>query len=80
MLSWQCSGRHELELQVERNLQLESLRKAVADLDPQEQKLISLRFEDELTMEEIGKVFGVSKMAISKWLKKLYAKLRSSVI
>ena len=31
-------------------------------------------------MEEIGKIYGVSKMAVSKRLKKLYEKLRSSVI
>lgn len=31
-------------------------------------------------MEEIGKVFGVSKMAVSKRLKKLHEKLRGSVL
>ena len=30
-------------------------------------------------MEEIGKIYGVSKMAVSKRLKKLHEKLRSSV-
>ena len=45
----------------------------------QEQELISLRYDGELSMEEIGKVFGISKMAVSKRLKKLHAKLRSSV-
>jgi len=63
-----------------RNLQLENLRKAVAELDDQEQKLISLRYCDELTMQEIGKVFGISKMAVSKRLKTLHKKLGDSVI
>lgn len=62
-----------------RNLLLEKLHQAVAELDDQEQKLISLRYDDELTMEEIGKVFGISKMAVSKRLKKLHEKLRGSV-
>ena len=30
-------------------------------------------------MEEIGKIYGVSKMAVSKRLKTLHEKLRSSV-
>lgn len=68
-----------LERSVLRNLQLENLRNAVAELSDPEQKLLSLRYDGELSMEEIGKVFGVSKMAVSKRLKKLHAKLRSSV-
>lgn len=62
-----------------KNLQLEKLRKAVADLENQDQQLISLRYDDELSMEEIGKLQNVSKMAISKRLKKLHQKLRDSV-
>ena len=61
------------------NLELEKLRKAVAELDVQDQQLISLRYDDELSMEEIGKLQNVSKMAVSKRLKNLHQKLRSSV-
>ena len=61
------------------NLRLENLQKVVAELGAQEQELISLRYDDDMSMEEIGKVFGISKMAVSKRLKKLHAKLRSSV-
>ncbi len=69
-----------VERSVLHTLQLENLRNAVAELSDSEQKLISLRYDGELTMEEIGKLFSVSKMAVSKRLKKLHAKLRSSVI
>ena len=69
----------EVEDTALRNLQLENLRKAVKRLNADEQQLIFLYFECELTMEEIGGRLGVSKMAISKRLKKLYAKLRDSV-
>lgn len=41
--------------------------------------LISLRYQEGLTMEEIGKVFNISKMAVSKRLKKLHKNLRDSV-
>ena len=69
----------EVEDTALRNLQLENLRKAVKRLNADEQQLIFLYFECELTMEEIGGRLGVSKMTISKRLKKLYAKLRDSV-
>ena len=62
-----------------RNLQLENLRGAIAELDVQGQNLLSLRYSGELTMEEIGQIYGISKMAVSKRLKKLHEKLGSSV-
>ena len=79
VLSSHVSARRPLERSVLWNLRLENLRKAVGELSVQEQELISLRYDGELSMEEIGKVFGISKMAVSKRLKKLHAKLRSSV-
>ena len=80
VLSSHMSAGRPLEQSVLWNLSLENLRKAVAELSAQEQELLSLRCDGELSMEEIGKVFGISKMAVSKRLKKLYAKLRSPVI
>ena len=79
VLSSHVSARRPLERSVLWNLRLENLRKAVGELSVQEQELISLRYDGELSMEEIGKVFGISKMAVSKRPKKLHAKLRSSV-
>ena len=80
VLSSHMSAGRPLEQSVLWNLSLENLRKAVAELSAQEQELLSLRYDGELSMAEIGKVFGISKMAVSKRLKKLHAKLRSSVI
>lgn len=79
VLSSHVSAGRPLEQSVLWNLRLENLRKAVAELSAQEQELISLRYDGELSMEEIGKIFGISKMAVSKRLKKLHEKLRSSV-
>lgn len=61
------------------NLQLETLRKAVAELSERERKLISLRYDRELSMEEIGNRQGVSRMAISKRLRTLHRKLNRAV-
>ncbi|MBD5133641.1 MAG: sigma-70 family RNA polymerase sigma factor [Clostridiales bacterium] len=62
-----------------KNLQLETLREAVADLDERGQKLIFLRYDEELSMEEIGRRLGVSRMAISKRLRTLHRKLNRAV-
>ena len=63
-----------------RNLQLENLRGAITELDVQGQNLLSLRYSGELTMEEIGQIYGISRMAVSKRLKTLHKKLGSSVM
>ena len=72
VLSWWSCVRRPVEDPVLWTLRLESL-------DDQSQDLIRLRYGSDLTMEEIGKIYGVSKMAVSKRLKKLHEKLRSSV-
>ena len=46
-------------------LRLESLPKAMEVLDHQSRELIDFRYDRGLTMEEIGKFYGVSKMAVS---------------
>ena len=79
VLSSHVSAGRPLEQSVLWNLSLENLRKAVAELSAQEQELITLRYDGELSMEEIGRAFVISKMAASKRLKKLHEKLRSSV-
>lgn len=61
------------------NLQLECLRKAVDGLGAQGRDLVELRYGQGLTMEEIGTIYGVSKAAVSKRLKKLHEQLRGSV-
>ena len=61
-------------------LRLESLQKAMEVLDHQSRELIDFRYARGLTMEEIGKFYGVSKMAVSKRLRKLHQKLKGSVI
>ena len=78
VLSWHttCDSTEDL---VMRNLRLENLRKAASALSDEERQLISLRYDQELTMEAIGKILGVSKMAVSKRLKKLHNQLKGSV-
>ena len=80
VLSGSDCVRRPVEDTVLRNLQLECLRKAVDGLGTQSRELIELRYGQGLTMEEIGTIYGVSKAAVSKRLKKLHEQLRGSVI
>ena len=74
------SGVRTVEDTVLWTLRLESLEKAMEVLDHQSRELIDFRYARGLTMEEIRKFYGVSKMAVSKRLKKLHEKLKGSVI
>ena len=59
-----------------RNLRLEALRKAYQTLSGDERKLLCLYYYHEFSMEEIGRRLGVTKMAISKRLRKILDHLR----
>ncbi len=63
-----------------RNLRLEALRKAYQTLSDDERKLLRMYYYHELSMEEIGKRLGVTKMAISKRLRKILDRLRGLMI
>ena len=63
-----------------RNLTLQNLRSAIATLDTDEKRLIKYKYYEEYTHQQIGDIFDVSKMAITKRLKKLHTKLRDSMI
>ena len=79
VLSGSDCVRRPVEDAVLRNLRLECLRKAVDALGDQSRDLVELRYGQGLTMEEIGTIYGVSKAAVSKRLKKLHEQLRGSV-
>ena len=78
-LSFLHTGHCELEDDAIRNLRLESLRRAVSHLRPRDRELISMRYEDRMTLAAIGEHRGVSKMAVSKQLKKVHDVLGHSV-
>ena len=79
VLSAKSYSRYTLDDHAIRNLRLENLRKAVACLDESTQEVLRLRYHEELSLEKIGAIRGVSKMAISKQLKKVHEELRGSV-
>ena len=62
-----------------RNIRKQALRNAWVTLSDDDRKLLCLYYYYELSMEEIGKKYGVTKMAISKRLRKLHDRLRSLI-
>jgi RNA polymerase sigma-B factor len=55
------------------------LRRAVEQLPERDRRLVQLRFVDELTQQEVGRVLGVSQMQVSRLLVRLLASLRLSL-
>ena len=73
-----CGNPHlrPTEAKALKNLLLKNLRAAMAELDERDRYLLTLRYRDELSMEAIGKILGISKTAVSKRLKKLHEMLK----
>lgn len=60
---------------VVKNLALEQLHKEIGALPEKDRTLLHMRYWQGKTMQEIGDVLGVSKMAISKRLKRIERQL-----
>ena len=54
-----------------------TLEAAMQTLTPREQLLIRLRFREEKSQTEVGKLFGVSQVQISRLEKKILSQLRN---
>ena len=71
--------RHALENECIQNIRVQTLYAALATLSAQERRLLYQAHWQEKTMGEIGATLGISKMAVSKRLQKLYGALRGLV-
>ena len=70
----------KFENQIFHRLDLQKLREAMQQLNDEERRLIEMYYWDEMTMQEIADVFGISKMAVSKRQQKILDKMRTTVI
>lgn len=64
---------------IDRMLSLSSLREVLAELTERDRLIIRLRFVEERTQSEIGRVLGVSQMQVSRLLTALLATLREGL-
>jgi RNA polymerase sigma-B factor len=58
----------------------EALRAALATLSPRDRQLVRLRFVEELTQAEVGRVLGVSQMQVSRLLAGVLRQLRYQLL
>jgi len=58
----------------------EALRGALTTLTPRERQLIRLRFVEELTQAEVGRILGVSQMQVSRLLAGVLRQLRTQLL
>jgi RNA polymerase sigma-70 factor len=56
-----------------------SLRRALEALDPRERLLLAYYYYDEMTLREIGKLFGVHEATVCRWLAKIQKRTRKLV-
>ena len=57
-----------VEMQVERKLMLENLKTCILLLPDESQKIIYLRFYENLTEAQIGEIYGITQQAVSRRL------------
>ncbi len=55
-----------------------SVRATMDELSEQEREAVRLRFVDDLTQAEIGRILGVSQMQVSRLLSRSLARLRDA--
>lgn len=61
---------------IELMLRRTSVRRAVAELTDREKLIVRLRFAEDLTQSDIGRVLGVSQMQVSRLLTSILGRLR----
>jgi RNA polymerase sigma-B factor len=59
---------------------VESLKPLIAELQPRERKILSLRFVANMTQSEIGEELGISQMHVSRLLTRTLRRLRKGLL
>ncbi len=67
------------ESQEERLLTVLELQRAVGALDTQEQELIFLRYVNEVPIQEIGRILGISRFAVYRKIREILKKMKISL-
>ncbi|AEH50791.1 sigma-70 family RNA polymerase sigma factor [Pseudothermotoga thermarum] len=63
--------------QAQREILLEDLTQAISRLDPKEQLVLSLRFEQDLSLKEIGLIIGASESRVSQIISSALIKIKN---
>lgn len=65
--------------EIEKSIKINRLKEEINKLKTKEKEMIELIYYQGKTQEEVGDIYGVSKQAINKKLKKIYEKLRKEI-
>lgn len=65
-----------VEMQVEKKLMLENLKTCILLLPYESQKIIYLRFYENMTEEQIGEIYGITQQAVSKRISGIIEKIK----
>ena len=55
------------------------LKRLLVALDPRDRRVLTLRFVDDLTQQEIGEILGVTQVTVSRWLERILTTLRAGL-
>lgn len=66
-----------IEEKILKNEEILRVKESFSELDKEELRLIKLLIEKELTEREIGKILGISQVAVNKRKHKVFDKLRT---
>jgi len=72
-------GRRSVEEHAEKSISLKKVSSSVKRLTVEEQKMLTLRFEDEFTFEQIGKEIGRTKPRAKQIIDGLVGKIRKAI-
>ena len=72
-------GRHSVEERAERSISLKEISSSVQHLTVEERKMLTMRFEDGLTFEEIGHEIGRTKPRAKQIIDGLVGKIRKAI-
>jgi RNA polymerase sigma-70 factor (ECF subfamily) len=72
-------GRRFVEEHAEKSISLKNVSSSIKNLTVEEQKMLTLRFEDQLTFEEIGHEIGRTKPRAKQIIDGLVEKIRKAI-
>lgn len=82
--AWDISSGEKVEIDVERRMQLEQVRKYLKALTPEQRAIVTMRIWDGLSFAEIAEVLGKTesgcKMSYSRTMRKLRESLPEAVL
>lgn len=76
---WHQPEAHQHDEQLDKQVYSRYLRQAMGELNPEQQQLLSLRFEEELELKDIGQIMGIPEGTVKSRLHYTLKKLATAL-